>query len=672
MKTLTRLVRFAGTALLFGLMLNAHAGTTDLAPAPLVTSPTSSVLPNVFLMMDDSGSMAWDYMPDNAGNFNSGTYGAASPQCNGMYYDSSITYAPPVTSTGASYATSSFTLALDDGYNTGGSSTNLSTSFVDPGRDSARPAFYFKYTGTQTTERLKDYYNTNSTFYKECNSKVTTATVTFSGTSTSTVDSITLNGTTITVNSTTSSSSTMASNVAAAITASGTGYMATSNSSKVTITGIKPSDVTTSPSVVISAGTMTYTKTAFVATTGSPVFTKVLVTATSGAGGIDERTNFANWWSYYHTRILMMKTATGAAFSSLGSTFRVGFATINNNTRSDLLALNTFDATQRASWYAKLYATQASNSTPLREALSDVGRMYAHKLPSSNSNNALTSSVPDPIQFSCQQNFVILTTDGFWNGATTYDLNGNPVGNQDYIEARPMYDGSSVSTTTVTPYTTVQTRQTITSNTVTVWTNNETITTLGGTCSGGKNVVTTPYTDIQTSSPYTTTSIDTYTANQQTTQTTINGVVGPTSALTPATPTYTFTGNASIARTSYTYADTGWVAGTATTVCTKTSNIPAGLTSTTPITSPVTSTSTVSGTAVTTVTSTQGPQPEPLLLLLRPAEALPTHWPTSPSITTSPTCARPRWAIISRARMAPTSAPTMFQRAAWMRLPVNT
>ncbi len=370
MKTLTRSVRFAGTALLFGLMLNAYAGTTDLATAPLVTSPTSSVLPNVFLMMDDSGSMAWDYMPDNAGNFNSGTYGAASPQCNGMYYDSSITYTPPVTSTGASYATSSFTSAWNDGYNTGGGSTNLSTSFVDSGGDSARPAFYYKYTGTQTTEKLKDYYNTSSTFYKECNSKVTTATVTFSGSSSSTVASITLNGTIITVSSTTSSSSTMASNVATAINASSTGYMATSNSSTVTITGIKPSDVTTSPSVSISTGTMTYSKTAFVATTGSPVFTKVLVTATSGAGGTDERTNFANWWSYYHTRILMMKTATGAAFSSLGSTFRVGFATINNNTGSDLLALDTFNATQRANWYAKLYATQGEQQhTAARSAI---------------------------------------------------------------------------------------------------------------------------------------------------------------------------------------------------------------------------------------------------------------------------------------------------------------
>lgn len=739
MKTLTRSVRFAGTAMLFGLMLNAYAGTTDLAPAPLITSPTSSVLPNVFLMMDDSGSMAWDYMPDNAGNFNSGTYGAASPQCNGMYYDSSIAYTPPVTSTGSSYANSSIISAWNDGYNTGGGSTNLSTSFVDSGGDSARPAFYYKYTGTQNTEKLKDYYNTNSTFYKECNSKVTTATVTFSGNSSSTVASITLNGTIITVASTTSSSSTMASNVATAITASGTGYMATSNSSTVTITGIQPSDVTTSPSVSISAGTMTYSKTAFVATTGSPVFTKVLVTATSGAGSTDERTNFANWWSYYHTRILMMKTATGAAFSSLGTTFRVGFATINNNTTSDLLALDTFNATQRLNWYTKLYATRANNSTPLREALADVGRMYAHKLPASNPNNALTSSsVPDPIQFSCQQNFVILTTDGFWNGATTYDLNGNPVGNQDYIEPRPMYDGSNNSSTTTTPYTTVQERKTVTTGAVTTvtWQSTKTVvgtactapvppanssgapmadatdgnhsvalgttttntapsnrctnigtnsssiyvwfcrgsggngtpavtsasatdgagntwflvssgaggtgcisdkTTFGtsysttqGVCPGtgtaGSLVTTTPSTLPETITGAVTTSYDNYTANQQTTQTTINGVVGPTSALTPSTLTYAFTNNVSTATTggkappyshgpgsnwgvstaNDTYAS-AWTDGTPSTSCVPAASIPPACWCWNP--DPAYTATTTAGTNTVTIVSTTGPTP---------------------------------------------------------------
>ena len=58
----------------------------------------------------------------------------------------------------------------------------------------------------------------------------------------------------------------------------------------------------------------------------------------------------------------------------------------------------------------------------------------------------------DPIQYSCQQNFVILSTDGYWNGANTYDLSGNNVGNQDGAEARPKYDGATGVTTVTTNY----------------------------------------------------------------------------------------------------------------------------------------------------------------------------------------------------------------------------
>src|ERR1035437_4699504 len=73
---------------------NLQALTTDLATVPLSTSSTSVVLPNVFLMMDDSGSMDWDFMPDINGSapFSTSTYGYASSQCNGVYYDPAITY----------------------------------------------------------------------------------------------------------------------------------------------------------------------------------------------------------------------------------------------------------------------------------------------------------------------------------------------------------------------------------------------------------------------------------------------------------------------------------------------------------------------------------------------------------------------------------------------------
>jgi hypothetical protein len=101
MKTNSLSIKFAIACTLIGITINAQGAATDLTTAPLITSTSATlpILPNVFLMMDDSGSMAWDYMPDNAGNFNSPAYGGASNQCNGVYYDPGITYKSPAAPT---------------------------------------------------------------------------------------------------------------------------------------------------------------------------------------------------------------------------------------------------------------------------------------------------------------------------------------------------------------------------------------------------------------------------------------------------------------------------------------------------------------------------------------------------------------------------------------------
>ncbi len=90
------------------LTLPALAGQVALATSPLATSSTSSVSPNIMYMLDDSGSMDWDYMPDTAANF-AGKYGFNSSQCNGVAYNPAITYLPPVDSSGTSYPNASFT-----------------------------------------------------------------------------------------------------------------------------------------------------------------------------------------------------------------------------------------------------------------------------------------------------------------------------------------------------------------------------------------------------------------------------------------------------------------------------------------------------------------------------------------------------------------------------------
>jgi type IV pilus assembly protein PilY1 len=174
----------------------------------------------------------------------------------------------------------------------------------------------------------------------------------------------------------------------------------------------------------------------------------------------EEMTNYANWFTYYQTRMQMMKTSTSIAFQPVGANYRVGYFSINNNTGSDFLNVSDFNMTQKRAWYAKLFAANPNNSTPLHPALTRAGRMYAGKLNGSTFNG---STVIDPMQYSCQQNFTILSTDGYWNSGSGYQINGTTtVGQQDGSEIRPFVDSSIVTDTTVTPWSKVDRKQTVT------------------------------------------------------------------------------------------------------------------------------------------------------------------------------------------------------------------
>ncbi|MCX7896390.1 MAG: PilC/PilY family type IV pilus protein [Rhodocyclaceae bacterium] len=166
-------------------------------------------------------------------------------------------------------------------------------------------------------------------------------------------------------------------------------------------------------------------------------FTKVTVAAA-------ERQNFANWYSYYRTRLYMAKAALGEALSGIVNpgNYRIGFTTHSytgtDTNHDEFQKIDAFCAalpgcTQRSKIFEKIYKASASGGTPLRAALSKVGRIYAGKIGD------------DPVQYSCQQNFAILTTDGFWNSEAGYKLDGtSEIGNQDGSAPPPMWDGTSV------------------------------------------------------------------------------------------------------------------------------------------------------------------------------------------------------------------------------------
>ncbi|MFA5371487.1 MAG: PilC/PilY family type IV pilus protein [Sideroxydans sp.] len=442
----------------------ASAAPITLATVPLATSTTSTVQPNLLFVLDDSGSMSWTFMPDTADDFR-GKVGYLSNQCNGVYYNPGTTYKPPVDASGTEYTDASFTAARDDGFDSGSTARNLNSAFIANrfSPDSANSTYknfgsytleslgpyeaqYYNYSGSQTT---KSYLNSSSTFYQECDAgfgeiagngsnkftrivlsssaAATSATIAIGGTSSTSVSGIKVNGTQEIMSGTASastSSSTVASNIAAQInlctsakvgnctTVGGHGYTAaTSGSSTVTITGL----AATAKTLIITkgnTGTMTLLPTIFPIADSSKL------------------TNFANWYSFYRTRMLMMKSASGRAFSSLTNQYRVGLSRINSSD-TPALTIGTFENTQRTNWYSALYNSDPSGSTPLRTALADAGRYYAGELAS------------DPVQYSCQQNFTILSTDGYWNDDNNPNrIDGSTdIGNQDGTADKPMWDG---------------------------------------------------------------------------------------------------------------------------------------------------------------------------------------------------------------------------------------
>jgi type IV pilus assembly protein PilY1 len=451
------------------LPLPSQASLVNLATSPLATSTTSTVQPNLLLVLDNSGSMDWDHMPDDSSDggssvtFSYGYYGLRSNQCNEIYYDPSYTYLPPVDSSGTPYSDASFTSAWTDGFNTGSGTVNLDTSFRASqslnGDSAGQSAYYYSYSGivNGVYPNLRDYNSTTDTFYGECNnsrgstyaiaptsgvsgtlaaggtgnvfikhrlSTSETTTITVSGSSSTSVSSIQVNGVELMsgTSAASSTSSTAAANVAALITQNG--FSATASGSTITITG--PTSAADYVPVITQSGSMTLTPDVFPDTTASKL------------------TNFANWYSYYRTRILMMKTAAGRAFSSLNNKYRVGLMKISSST--PVVYLDTFAGTPRDNWYNALYSMSVSGSTPLRTALSNAGRYYAGKL-----------SGTDPIQYSCQQNFTILSTDGYWNSGDGYKIDGTTVmDNEDgniNTAPRPMYDGAQTGTTVTITYT---------------------------------------------------------------------------------------------------------------------------------------------------------------------------------------------------------------------------
>jgi type IV pilus assembly protein PilY1 len=459
-----------------------RAASTDLATAPLGTTASATVLPNLMFILDDSGSMSSQHMPDEVGDATSckfcdaasGTCNVAAMACddgyppyyaaafNTIYYNPNITYKPAVDSLGVSLGNASPTAARSNGFDTSSSTKNLTTGWREVAWCDTDARSGSELTGGSVCKRNGIHtpaagwiYNTTSnTSPFSGGFPVTTGTV-----ATSFRFPINFNTAAHYYNITPREHCTDFTLGRCTLSSNPTGTFevpapvrwcnSASEAAKTTVVTTNPPATPICQSKVSTTYKYprfgTFKRVNIVSSTANypRASTRSDCTGTVGPTGCSyaqEIQNFANWYSYYRTRMLMMKTSSGHAFTSIDDKFRVGFTTINfpdDTTR--FVALEKFDATQKAKWYDMLYKVDSLSGTPLRRALARVGRHYAGLEDEVNAGMPVT---PDPVQYSCQQNFALLTTDGYWNSENGVLLDGTTeTGNQDNVvdTAPPFY-----------------------------------------------------------------------------------------------------------------------------------------------------------------------------------------------------------------------------------------
>ena len=147
----------------------------------------------------------------------------------------------------------------------------------------------------------------------------------------------------------------------------------------------------------------------------------------------DTQQNFANWFTYHRSREFEAKAITGALVAS-NSSARIGYSTINQNAGIGLPVemLNQDPSTgDKKALLDVIYQTNSIGGSPLRTSYEKVGRYF--ECLSGDIFNSTTNSSPGdtecpvvaPPAGACQRNSAIVITD------STYDGIAPTVGNTD-------------------------------------------------------------------------------------------------------------------------------------------------------------------------------------------------------------------------------------------------
>jgi type IV pilus assembly protein PilY1 len=463
-------------AALLAAAAGSAAAQTDIARAPLATSRTDAAKPNLMFILDDSGSMSGRHMPDYIEDSNvdkprrcgdgpgdncdqvrtrgiSGNPPWYSPQFNTLYYNPTIRYQPALDASGSAMTSygSPWTAVAVNAFNSGAGTIDLVSKYpelvyckdddendLDDSSKCKRNGIHttnpFMYNTANAANGYPDGTGSNDNFrfprtrlgnphyylitpVERCTTEELTTCEAGSTTTTT-------HGYLATVRFCNSASNANSITVPTGANASGLPLC----QARYDANHLHPRYGQFERVDIVSSRTSYPKAAARTDCTGS--------TCTH----TEEMTNFANWYAYYSTRMQLMKTGAGWAFDQVTDRFRVGLVTINPGSpvsSNRFLPVDAFTGTHRENWYTKLYAQTPSGYTPLLQALSRVGRYYGGK--SDGINSGMT---PDPVQYSCQQNFTILSTDGYWNYGARNDgtavgqaLDGGSIGNRDNVDS---------------------------------------------------------------------------------------------------------------------------------------------------------------------------------------------------------------------------------------------
>jgi len=136
---------------------------------------------------------------------------------------------------------------------------------------------------------------------------------------------------------------------------------------------------------------------------------------------VEARQNAANWYQYYRRRAFPVKNAIAEVIDAQPN-FRFGMTVLNQTNKlftevPDVSVTNY--SSHNTSIKQKYFAyDQPGAGTPLRNALYRAGQYYDDTLSSPYNTD-------DPILYSCQKNFTVLFTDGYWNSSFSYSVGDN-------------------------------------------------------------------------------------------------------------------------------------------------------------------------------------------------------------------------------------------------------